>query len=88
MLNWYILPAKLVNSFNEANELELSFNWESTTHFSNSLIGTPLLAYPVFDSEIARFMFVKIAEAEFAKNALKQYNNDFFLYEGFGSVNT
>jgi len=34
------------------------------THFNNSLIGTPLLAYPVFDSEKARFMFVKMATAE------------------------
>jgi hypothetical protein len=60
-----------VNSISEAYELELSFNCESTTHFNSSLIGTPLLAYPVFDSEMARFMFVKIAEAELAKNALK-----------------
>ncbi len=39
-------------------------------HFNTSLIGTPLLAYPAFDSAIARLMFVKIEEAELPKYVL------------------
>ncbi len=61
------LPARFAKSVSKLFKDELSRSWESRTHLRDTLMGIWLFSYPVFDSAIAKFSSVAIAEEEFEK---------------------